>query len=131
MVSKIDQCMLDLMKFHGEEEHLESQEGSQQVNQGSIDDKAVPTPSARVTTASQSPKSSEAAAREAAGNKLASHRPQSPLSDSANSADGDISGSSSFAQTSPEADTAVLPSSHVLPQSTAKSQANSKDDRFL
>lgn len=74
MVSKIDQCMLDLMRYHGEGEDHEPQELGSSVE-------PVATASATVTASSQSPKASDMN-RVAAGNRLTSHRPQSPLSES-------------------------------------------------
>lgn len=117
MVSKIDQCMLDLMRFHGEGDDAESEEAGTPTG-------AVPTPSATVTTASQSPKSTDSG-RVAAGNRLMSYRPQSPMSDSANSADADMSQSPSLSQTPPPSSSP--PFSHAPPQS----QAHGSDDRYL
>ncbi|KAL3160133.1 hypothetical protein ABBQ32_010906 [Trebouxia sp. C0010 RCD-2024] len=74
MVAKIDQCMLDLMRFHGEGEDHGPQEPGSPVE-------PVATASATVTASSQSPKASDMD-RVAAGNRLTSHRPQSPLSES-------------------------------------------------
>ena len=112
MVSKIDQCMLDLMKFHSEGDESESHDDDAPSEQG-----AVPTPSATVTTASQSPKSTDSA-RVAAGNRLTSFRPQSPMSDSANSADADMSQSPTLSNTPP------------LSHSSQQSQARD-GDRYL
>lgn len=112
MVSKIDQCMLDLMKFHSEGNESESHDDDTPSEQA-----AVPTPSATVTTASQSPKSTDSA-RVAAGNRLTSFRPQSPMSDSANSADADMSQSPTLSNTPPL--------SHSLQQSQARD-----GDRYL
>ena len=116
MVSKIDQCMLDLMKFHGEDEQSEA---------GSADEQEqVPTPSATVTTSSQSPKA-DGSARTAAADRLASHRPQSPVSESDNSADASMSQSSLQSQTHPLAQTPVLSNTPPL------SGSADNDDRYL
>ena len=71
MVSKIDQCMLDLIRFHGEGEEPGSP----------AEREPVATASATVTASSQSPKARDMD-RVTAGNRLTSYRPQSPLSDS-------------------------------------------------
>ena len=116
MVSKIDQCMLDLMKFHGEGEQSEA---------GSADEQEeVPTPSARITTSSQSPKA-DGSARTSAADRLASHRPQSPVSESDNSADASMSQSSLQSQTHPLAQTPVLSNTPPL------SGSAKNGDRYL
>ncbi|DBA74936.1 TPA: hypothetical protein ACH3X2_009264 [Trebouxia sp. C0005] len=116
MVSKIDQCMLDLMKFHGEGEQSET---------GSADEQEeVPTPSATITTSSQSPKA-DGSARTAAADRLSSHRPQSPVSESDNSADASMSQLPQQSQTHPLAQTPVLSNRPPL------SGSADNDDRYL
>ena len=119
MVSKIDQCMLDLVKFHGEGEDSESRDD------GTVEQEPVATASATVTASSQSPKASDTE-RISAGNRLTSHRPQSPLSDSANS--DDMSAPSQLSQSPALSETPPLakPSSK-----TARSQVKSDDERYL
>lgn len=119
MVSKIDQCMLDLMRFHGEGEDPETREA------GTAEQEPVATASATVTASSQSPKAADAE-RISAGSRLTSHRPQSPLSDSGNSAD--MSEPSQLSQSPVLSETPPLakPSPKMPP-----SQVKSNDDRYL
>ena len=115
MVSKIDQCMLDLMKFHGEEEQDGPQEPGSPVEQ-----EPVATASAIVTSSSQSPKASNMD-RVSAGNRLSSHRPQSPLSDS------DVSEASQPSQSPVLSDT---PPRKPSPKSTLSS-TQPNDHKYL
>ena len=105
MVSKIDQCMLDLMKFHGEGEEPGSP----------VEQEPVATASATVTASSQSPKAADMN-RVSAGNRLTSHRPQSPLSDS------DVSESSQLTQSPIVSD---------RPPKSVSSAMGSNDDKYL
>ena len=122
MVSKSDQCMLDLMKYHGEGEHSGG---------GTPDEQEyVPTPSATVTTSSQSPKSGDGA-RVAAGERLTSHRPQSPMSDSANSADASLSHSPQQSQTQPLSQAHPLSQTPLLSSTPPLSEVSNSDERYL
>ena len=111
MVSKIDQCMLDLMKFHGEGE-----EPGLPVEQ-----EPIATASATVTASSQAAKATDTN-RMSAGNRLASHRPQSPLSDS------DVSEASQLSQSPLVSD--MPPLAKASPKSVSSAMGNS-DDKYL
>lgn len=111
MVSKIDQCMLDLMRFHGEGEEPGSP----------AEREPVATASATVTASSQSPKARDMD-RVSAGNRLTSYRPQSPLSDS------DVSEASQLTQSPVISDTPPL--AKPSPNSTL-STMESSDDKYL
>lgn len=111
MVSKIDQCMLDLMKFHGEGEEPGSP----------VEQEPVATASATVTASSQSPKAADVN-RVSAGNRLTSHRPQSPLSDS------DVSEASQLPESPIVSDTPPL--AKPSPESVS-SAMGSNNDKYL